>query len=125
MGEQLQTILISAFGTLLMGLISWLTVVITNFLNSKIKDKKLAKLVSDIWDIVSDAVQEIMQTYVDTLKKQGTWNKETATIANEKAKNIIKAKLKPEMISYIEEHFGDVEEYITSQIEVCIYQLKK
>ena len=112
-------------GTIVTAAVSWLTVVGVNFLNQKIKDKKLARWASAVWQIVMSAVQSVQQSFVDTLKKNGTFNEAAAKEAKEKAYNIIMAELTPELKTYIEENFGDMKEYLMNQIEAMIYQLKK
>ena len=123
--EQFWTIFWTAIGILVTGLMSWLTVVITNFFNSKIKDKKLAQHSTAVSTIVMNAVSAVFQSYVDTMKKAGTFTIEAQQEAKEKALKIIKAQLTEELLEYIKENFGDVQEYLNNQIEAKIYMLKK
>lgn len=123
--EQFWNIFWSAVGILLTGLVSWLTTVVVSWLNSKIKDKKLARFASDLWIIMTNSVNTIQQTYVDTMKKQGKFTEENQKEAFNRALTIVKTQLTPELNSYIQEHFGDVEEYLRAQIESIIYQNKK
>lgn len=123
--EQFWTIFWTAIGILISGLMSWLTVVITNFFNSKIKDKKLAQHSTAVTTIVMNAVSAVFQSYVDTMKKAGTFTIEAQQGAKEKALKIIKAQLTEELLEYIKENFGDVQEYLNNQIEANIYMLKK
>lgn len=123
--EQFYAILWTAVGTFVTGLLSWLTIVITNFFNSKIKDKKIAKMTTDITTIILNAVQTVFQTFVEVLKKEGTFNAEAQKEAKERALTIITSQLTPELVEYIKSNFGDVEEYIKNRIESMIYSLKK
>ena len=123
--EQFYQILWTAVGILVTGLMSWLVVVITNFFNSKIKDKKAAKWATDITTIVLNAVTCVFQTYVEALKKQGKFDKQAQDEAKQKAYNIIMTQLSPELQKYIEENFGDMKEFIMNKIEATIYSLKK
>lgn len=123
--EQFWNIFWSAVGILLTGLVSWLTTVVVSWLNSKIKDKKLARFASDLWIIMTNSVNTIQQTYVDSMKKQGKFTEENQKEAFNRALTIVKTQLTPELNSYIQEHFGDVEEYLRAQIESIIYQNKK
>lgn len=123
--EQFYAILWTAVGTAVTGLISWLTIVITNFFNSKIKDKKMAKIATDITVIITNAVQTVFQTFVDVMKKAGTFNAEAQAEAKERALAIINSQLTPELKEYISNNFGDVQEYLKNRIESIIYSLKK
>lgn len=123
--EQFWTIFWSAVGTALTALMSWLTVVITNFFNSKIKDKKMTEIASGITTIILNAVTAVTQTFVDTLKKNGKFDETAQKEAQEKALKIINSQLTEPMIQYIKDNFGDVQEYLKTRIEAMIYTLKK
>lgn len=119
------TILWSAVGIIVTGLMTWLVSVITNFFNKKIKNNQAAKWASDITNIVFNAVTNIFQTYVEALKKEGKFDKQAQDEAKQKAYNIIMTQLTPELQEYIQNNFGDMKEYIMNLIESVIYQLKK
>lgn len=125
MENQLWSILWSIIGTVGTGLAAWLTTFLVSLLNQKIKDTKLARYSTDLLKIIMSAVQTIFQQFVDTMKKQGTWNDEAAKEAKEKCYNIIINQLTPELKQYIEDNFGDMQTYINNQIESVIYQLKQ
>lgn len=59
---------------------------IVDFIKTKTKNEKLDKYLDRASDAVITAVQEIMQTYVSTLKKNGEWTEESADEALEMAK---------------------------------------
>ena len=119
-----QEILFSAIGTILTGLLVWLISIVTNWINSKIKDKNAAKILTSITTLVTNVVQATYQSYVEALKGTDAWTKE----AQEKALNIalttIKSQLNNEGIKFIEENYGNVEEYIKTLIESILYKLK-
>ena len=123
--EQFYVILWSALGVVVSGLATWLTAYVVGLLNQKIKDKKLARWSSDLFQIIMNAVKTVFQEFVDTMKKNGVWNEEAAKKAKEKAYNIIVGQLSSELRSYITDNFGDMKEYLMNQIEAMIYQLKK
>ena len=68
-------------------------------------------------DMVDEVVQSVSQTYVDTLKKNGTFNKE----AQEEAKNIAIATLKTLIIgdikNAVEKLYGDFNTWLDVEIE--------
>lgn len=123
--EQFWAVFWSVVGIFATGLASWVVVVVTNFFNQKIKDKKVARWASDLFQIIMSAVQAVFQEFVDTMKKAGTWNEETAKEAKERAYKIIVGQLTPELKEYIATTFGNEKEYIMNQIEAMIYNLKK
>lgn len=122
--EQLWTILWSALGIIITGLISWATTVVVNWLNTKIKDKKMAQHATALFEIVMNSVKTISQTYVETMKKEDKFTKENQEKAFQMALDLIKGQLTPELIKYITENFGDVEVYLRTQIESTIFNLK-
>ena len=123
--EQFYAILWSAVGIIITGIAGWLVAVITSFFNSKIKDKKLAKMASDITTIIVNAVSSVFQSFVDTLKKNGKFDEKAQIEAKEKALTIINSQLTEELKQYIQDNFGDIQEYLMNRIEAVIYSLKK
>ena len=123
--DQLWTILWSAVGIVVTGLMTWLVAVVTSFFNNKIKDKKVAKWTTDIFTICSNAVMTVFQSFVETLKKEGKFDKAAQQEAKERAYTIIMTQLTPELQEYIQSNFGDMKEYIMNLIESIIYSLKK
>ena len=124
MWEVLKPVLLMIVGTVGTGLATWLTTMIIAWLNSKIKDKKLAMWSTAVTKIIMNAVQSVFQTYVEALKKEGKFTPEEQKIANEKALAIIKSQLTDELAKYITDNFGDMEVFLKEQIEAIIYQLK-
>lgn len=122
--ENLWSILWSCLGIILTGLISWATAALVDFLNKKKESSKAAGYLADITSIVSSSVLTITQTFVETMKKEGKWTEAAAKEAKEKALVIIKTQLTPELIKYIVEHFGDLESYLNTAIESCVYKNK-
>lgn len=120
----LEQIFWGVIGTVVAGLATWLTTVIITWLNSKIKNNKLARWSTAVTKIIMEAVQSVFQTYVEALKKEGKFTEAEQRIANEKALFIIKSQLTDELIKYIKENFGDMEVFLKEQIEAMIYQLK-
>ena len=86
MTNEILKLIFAGLGIIISGLCSWLVVVLTGLLNSKIKDKKLAKITTALTTIILNSVQQVFQTYVDTLKKEGKFDKEAQKEAINKAK---------------------------------------
>ena len=123
--EQFWPIFWSIIGVIGTGLASWLTTYVVGLLNQKIKDKKVARWASDLFQIIMNAVQAVFQEFVDTMKKEGKFDEAAAKEAKERAYKIIVSQLTPELKSYIESNFGDMKDYLMNQIEAMIYNLKK
>ena len=119
-----QEILFSAIGTILTGLLAWLVSIITNWINSKIKDKNAAKILTSVTTLVTNVVQATYQSYVEALKGTDAWTKEAQEAALNKALTTIKSQLNSEGIKFIEENYGNVEEYLKTLIESVLYKLK-
>ena len=104
MPQELANILWPALGTIVTALIGWLTTTGVIWLNNKIKDAKIARWSSAVYQIVMSAVQTVFQEFVDVMKKAGTWNEEAAKEAKERAMKIIMGQLTPELKKFIEEN---------------------
>ena len=124
MPQELMNIIWSVVGIVLTGLASWLVARLTMWINSKAKDKKSAELLTKVVNIISDAVKQICQQFVDTLKKEGKFTAEAAEEAKNRALAIIKTQLTAELTEFITSNFGDIETYLKNQIEVVLYNLK-
>ncbi len=124
MPQEILNILLSALGVIVTGLVSWGVVVLTNWLNTKIKDKNLAMLLTKATTIVSDAVKTVYQEFVEALKKDGKFDAEAQAQAKEKALAIIKGQLTDEIKTFIESNFGDVQNWLAEKIEAVLYTLK-
>ena len=123
--SQFYVILWSIVGTVATGLATWLTTYIVGLLNQKIKDKKLARWSSELFQIIMSAVQTVFQEFVDTMKKAGKFDEAAQKEAKERAYKIITNQLTPELKSYITDNFGEMKDYLMNQIEAMIYNLKK
>lgn len=119
-----QEILFSAIGTVLTGLLAWLVSIITNWISSKVKDKNAAKILTSITTLVTDAVQATYQSYVEALKGTNAWTKEAQEKALNMALETIKSQLTNEGMKFIEENYGNIEEYLRTLIESILYKLK-
>lgn len=124
MPQEVLNIIWSALGIAVTGLVGWGVSALTIWLNKKIKNQKLAALLTRVLNIVADAVKEIFQEFVESLKEHGTFNEAAQKQAKEAAMNIIQSQLTPELTEFIQSNFGDVQSWISKQIEVAIYNFK-
>lgn len=94
------------------------------YLNSKIKDEHARRILTSIASSVERAVRVVFQTYVESLKKSGTFDKEAQKTALILAKQEVMKELGIEAKEFIINNYGDLNAYINNQIEATIYFLK-
>ena len=124
MNQILLNILAAVTTCIILPLISFLGIKLSQWLSTKIKDEKAAKLLTQSTEIVVTAVQSVFQTYVESLKNSGTFDKTAQVEALNKAKAIVTSELTVELKDFIVSNYGDLESWITNQIEASIYKLK-
>ena len=125
MNDILLYILAAVTTCIILPLISFLGIKLSQWLSTKIKDEKAAKLLTQATEIVVTAVKSVFQTYVESLKNSGTFDKTAQLEALNKAKAIVTSELTVELRDFIVANYGDLESWITNQIEASIYKLKK
>lgn len=76
-------------------------------------------------DAVTKAVQTTFQTYVDTLKAQGKFDKEAQLTALQKAKDTATALITDEAKRVIAEAYGDFDKWLASTIETLVREDKR
>ena len=124
MNQILLNILATVVTCIILPLISFLGVKLTQWLNTKIKDEKGQNLINGAVDIVLNAVRSVFQTYVEALKESDNFNADAQKIAFNLAKSIVLKQLSEDAKQYIATNYGDLEEWIRNQIEASIYKLK-
>ena len=82
---------------------------------------KYNKLISDT---IISCVIATNQTYVDSLKNKDVFTKEAQQEAFIKTRDAVVDILNEDSKKYISESFGDVEKYLTVQIEAIINKIK-
>lgn len=124
MNEILLNILSVLVTAVVLPLISLGGTQLIKLINSKIKNNELAKQLAAATNIVTNAVRVVFQTYVSTLKKNGSFDKKAQSEALTRAKNIALSQMTDESKIYIEENYGDFNNWLTIQIEATIDLLK-
>ena len=124
MNEILLNVLSVLLTAVILPLISIAGTQLIKFINSKIKNNELAKQLTTATSIVTNAVRVVFQTYVDTLKKNGSFDKEAQAEALTRAKNIALSQITEDTKSYIEDNYGYFNNWLTIQIEATIDLLK-
>lgn len=124
MNEIILNIISVVVTAVILSLISYAGARLIAWLNAKIKDENAKLQLAVATDIVMNAVRSVFQTYVETLKKNGTFDKESQKVALIKAKDDALAQMSDEIKDYITKNYGDLETWITTQIESTINILK-
>lgn len=97
----------------------------TQEITANIKDSTVRKYVDLASDAVTKAVQTTFQTYVDTLKAQGKFDKEAQLTALQKAKDTATALITDEAKRVIAEAYGDFDKWLASTIETLVREDKR
>ena len=124
MNDILLNILSVVVTAVILPLISYAGTRLISYLNSKIKDEKAKEFLSQATTVVTNAVRAVFQTYVDSLKKSGNFGAEAQLEALNKAKDIALSQLSEEVKDYITKNYGDINNWLTTQIEATINLLK-
>ena len=89
---------------------------ITNKVDNDLVDKYVAMLAVTI----ENCIIATNQTYVESLKQAGKFDAEAQKTAFNMTKNAVMAILSDEAKKYLESAVGDLNEYITQQIEAAV-----
>lgn len=118
-----------ALPTLLTAVIIPLIVAVGNavskYFKTKTKNETLQKYFDMANDAIVTAVAEVMQTFVTTMKNEGTWNKAAAEKAFELAKLKAQEIMGVAALQALPEIVGDVETWLVSKIEAATLQTKQ
>lgn len=106
------------------GLVSWGLALLTTLIKSKVGNETLSRYLTEAVGIVNNAVKATYQTYVQSLKAAGTFDKEAQTAALEKAKYAALSQLSEDAREYIRSMYGDLDKWLETQIESSLYDMK-
>ena len=124
MNEILINIISVVVTSIVLPLISIAGAKLIQFINSKIKNNKAADLLTTATTIVITAVRSVFQTYVEALKKEGSFNKDAQIIALNKAKDIALTQMTDEVKDYLVTTYGSLDSWLDTNIEATINILK-
>lgn len=118
------TILQQLFEVVIIPLIGVLATILIKYLNTKSQeinakvDNELAsKYINMLDDTITSCVLATTQTYVDSLKKEGQFDKEAQKTAFKMTYDSVLNILTEESKEYLTEIYGDLSSYLTSKIE--------
>ena len=112
--------LVIAISSFLIALIRQQTVRI----EAKIKDEKTKRLIEIAEGVVSQVVISVTQTYVESLKAEGTFDKNAQMAAFEESKDKIYLMLTDETMKAVQDNYGNIEEWIKTKIEETVNKSK-
>lgn len=112
----IQVCVIPLFGILTKYLVDYLTAK-RNEINSKTDNETAQKYTNMIYQTVVDCVIATNQTYVDSLKKSGSFDEAAQKEAFNRTMNAIMTILSDDAKEYITEATGDLNTYLTQLIE--------
>ena len=124
MNEIIINIISVVVTSIVLPLISIAGAKLIQFINSKIKNNKAADLLTTSTTIVINAVRSVFQTYVEALKKEGSFNKDAQIIALNKAKDIALTRMTDEVKNYLVTTYGSLDSWLDTNIEATINILK-
>jgi len=125
MPQELLNIIWSAVALIVTSLITWGFFLLRSWVNKKIEDKEKAGLINDALTVVENCVKEVFQVFVEALKKENRFDKESQEKAKEMAIDMAINRIAPKAKAIVESYFGDLREWIANQIEITIYTLKQ
>lgn len=112
------------FEVCIIPLLGVLTTFLVRYINAKMKtladttnDEKQKKYIEMLNNTITDCVIATTQTYVDTLKKQGKFDKEAQEKAFLMTFNAVSSLLTEESKKYLNEAIEDLDLYIKQKIE--------
>lgn len=108
--------LIPLLGVLTAFFIKWLKAKEAELL-VKVENNTADKYIAMVTQTITDCVIATNQTYVETLKKQGSFDTEAQKIAFQKTLDAVIAILSDDAKAYLSELYGDATAYLTTRIE--------
>lgn len=130
--EQFLPMLSQIFEVCIIPLLGILTTYLVKYISAKSdslaeqsKNELASKYIKMLSDTISNCVIATNQTYVDSLKAQGKFDEEAQKNAFNLTLNAVLAIIGDEGQKYLTEIYGDLNTYITKQIEATVNKNKK
>lgn len=113
------------------GILPFVTVYFANYVKAiiqknseKAENEQIQSLINYAGEAISVAVMTVSQTYVDTMKTQGKFDKEAQAIAKQMAIDKAKELISKEMKSAIETVYSNFDAYLDNYIETIVRESK-
>ena len=124
MNDILINIISAVVTTVLLPLITWAGTKLIQYIGTKVKNEKASALLATATNIVLNAVRSVFKTYVESLKANGKFDSASQVEALKRAKDIALSQLGDDVKEYITANFGNLDGWLTNQIESSINLLK-
>lgn len=124
MNEILLKILSVLVSAVVLPLISLIGAKFISWLSSKTKNEKATAIIKEANDIVMNAVKCVLQTYVDSLKKEGKFDEASQFLALSKAKEKAMEQMSDDTKAFVEKNYGNLDSWLTTSIEATISTIK-
>lgn len=96
----------------------------TNEITQKTDNEMAEKYTKMISETITNCVKTTNQTYVDSLKDKNIFDEDEQKLAFKKTYLAVMDILSQDAIKYINETFGDFQQYLTAQIEAAVNENK-
>ena len=124
--------IITAFGIILLAVVSYVLVplikragaAVAAQVEERTKSDKLAQAVQRATDTVEQVVVAVTQTYVDDLKKSGSFDEDAQKQALKMAKEAAVELISSEVQELIGEHYNKFDDWLLSAIEAAVARIK-
>ncbi len=128
----MKEVLLTVLQAVIITVVPVITTYLCNFLKqksnqaaAKTNDDLAASYIREVTDAVTTAVTFTSQTYVDNLKKSGTFTVENQKEAFNKALNKAVEILSAEAKEYLAKAYGDLTNYLSTKIEAEVRNQKR
>lgn len=95
------------------------------WLKTKTKNEVLTKAIERAGNIIINAANATTQTYVEALKKAGTFDEEAQKTAFNMTMTSVLTLLNDETKQAIIDTYGDLEKWLTTEIEAAVFTSKQ
>ena len=124
-GLQILYIMVSTITPIIAGFLAALIKQKISEIAKRTKNEQLANYINTVTAVLTDAVLEVEQTYVDQLKKDGEFTEEAGIIAKQKALEIAKRLVTEDGKAAVEQVYGDFEAFALTKIESLVKRNKE
>lgn len=109
---------------IVLGILGVCVPIIVKYITAYIKSKTDNQAIQEAADDVGDVVTQVNQTFVDDLKKDGTFTDEKKTEAFTKALSLAKELITADTQKLITKYKGDFDTWLNTQIETWVSKKK-
>ena len=117
-------VVVSIVVPIIAGLLAWGISVLKKLVNEKIDNATLREVLNDGLTVIENSVKYTYQTYVEGMKDKDIFDANAQKQALQMAKDKALSMLSEGFINMIKDMYGDVNNWLETNIESTIYTLK-